>query len=316
MGLNASALSAANTAFNVAFREALKDMTGQNSQLAQMAEVVTLTTKTTVFPIKGTVARMREWVGPRMARQLQNYGFSATAAKYEDTVEVNVTDIEDDQYGLYTGAFADLGDAASYLPWDSVMTKFKAGSTDLCYDGVAYFSASHPKNPFDGTSDVQANLSTSKSLNATNLASEVTAMTQLTDGYGNLLRVRPTHLVVPEALRKTGRELVEMPTHIVFNTGSNENYAAAPANALQGTLQLMVLPDLDGGTNGSATSWYLADYGKRLKPFFWGWRTRPVMQPPSMNQHAEFNEDKLVYGVRARGAAGYGMWQLVRKMTA
>jgi phage major head subunit gpT-like protein len=310
MGVSTAAVAAATTAFNVAFRDGYTEICNQQGSWQSFAQEVQLNGKSTVFPILGNPPRFREWNGPRIAKEAQIYSFAVNSKTYEATSKVKVEDIEDDNLGLYDVNFSALGEAAALLPWDELIALLTAGSAGTCYDGQAFFSASHPKDPYDAGAGTQANLATSTALTASNVAAQVTAMTLLTDERGKLIRTRPTHLVVPQALEKTADEIIGVP---LIRQNITTNVDVVTSNVLERRLQKLVIPDLDGD---SSTTWYLGDFGKRVKPLVWGWRIRPQIQPPSMNQNVEFAENELVYGAKARGRAGYALWQLLRKMTA
>lgn len=311
MTVTTAAVAAATTGFSVIFRDAYARIAG-NSGFQQWADEITLSDKTTTFPIKGKTSRFREWNGSRIAREYQVYGYTLTAKKWEDTLKVAAEDIEDDRLGLYNSNFTDFGEAAGYLPYDQVVAALIAGTSQLCYDGQYFFDTDHPKDPFNSGAGTQVNLTTSSAtLTAANLHTQITAMTQLTDEFGNLLRIKPTHIMVPQNLEKTCDEIIGEPTILVYDATAQSSYAAAPGNAMRGKLQKIVLPELDGS---DTTAWYLLDLSKPVKPLFWGWKVRPQLQPPSMNEEHTFNKDEFVWGARARGAAGYCLWQLARKM--
>lgn len=62
---------------------------------------------------------------------------------------------------------------------------------------------------------------------------------------------------------------------------------------------------------GSGTAWYLLDLSREVKPFIWQERQKPELvaldDPKDENV---FWRKEFVYGAEARGAAGFGLWQL------
>src|SRR5690348_14697340 len=113
---------------------------------------------------------MRKWDGGE--RFIQNVvvdGFVVTNAKWENTLAIDRTDIEDDQYGVYTSMLIpNLARHAKLLPDQQIAATIEANAT--CYDGQAFFSASHPIDPSGQTTGTQKNLLTTNALNGTNLA--------------------------------------------------------------------------------------------------------------------------------------------------
>lgn len=59
-------------------------------------------------------------------------------------------------------------------------------------------------------------------------------------------------------------------------------------------------------------AWYLIDASRALKPLIWQERTKPELESkvdPSNSDHV-FMMDEVLYGIRARGNAGFSFWQL------
>ena len=61
-------------------------------------------------------------------------------------------------------------------------------------------------------------------------------------------------------------------------------------------------------------AWYLLDTTRVLKPFLWQERIKPAIQNTVDDSDSHvFLKDEYLYGIRARGNAGYGFWQLASK---
>ena len=68
-------------------------------------------------------------------------------------------------------------------------------------------------------------------------------------------------------------------------------------------------------------AWYLLDTTRTIKPLIWQERIKPALQGVNRNKdsfdmdsHA-FLKDEFLYGVRARGNAGFSFWQLASAST-
>ena len=70
---------------------------------------------------------MKEWVGEREIQKMAAYGYSIKNKKFEMTVSVPRDDIEDDQYGVYTPLFSNMGEAAAEHPDTLVFETMKKG---------------------------------------------------------------------------------------------------------------------------------------------------------------------------------------------
>jgi phage major head subunit gpT-like protein len=67
---------------------------------------------------------------------------------------------------------------------------------------------------------------------------------------------------------------------------------------------------------GASTAWYLIDTSRPIKPFIF--QTRKTLQLVRLDQETNenvFMRRKYIFGVDARYAAAYGMWQLAYKST-
>ena len=124
------------------------------SQWALAATHVPSTAKSTTYGWLGQYPKLREWVGPRTVKSMQEHGYSITNKLYEGTVGVQRTDIEDDNLGVYTPLLAEMGYAAATHPDELVFGLLGKGTTTLCYDGQNFFDTDHPVYPqVDGTGD-------------------------------------------------------------------------------------------------------------------------------------------------------------------
>ena len=94
----------------------------------------------------------REWVGARVVNDMKTHEYSITNKHYESTVGVNRNDIEDDEVGVYSPMFEEMGRAANVFPDELVFGLMADGFTTLCYDGQNFFDGDHPVYPnADGT---------------------------------------------------------------------------------------------------------------------------------------------------------------------
>lgn len=296
-------LSAAEVAFSSVFMSAYSAISPLSTAFTTR---INSTNRTTKLPMRSKLARFRKWEGERISRSGGVYTYSVDAEKYELTYSVPIEDFEDDQLGLHRAWIAEMGQQAAMWQDDLVIAALLNGSTDTGYDGVAYFSDSHSLN--GNTID---NLFASKSLNADNFNEVQSAMAAWCAEDGRPLRVNGRLLVVPPALKRTAKEIVEAQQRIVNGTGS-----ASIDNVMRGEARVLVIPELSAAAGGSDTTWYLMDDSRPVKPFIFVERKAPMfMNLDESSEHA-FKNDEALYGARARGVAGYGPFWLAAKCTA
>lgn len=298
--------AAAEVAFSLAFQQAYRAVEPISPLFTQR---IGATTRTTKLPINAKLAKMRKWEGARITRSGAVYTYSVDAEKYELTYGIPLEDFEDDQLGFHTANIQDMAQNARLWMDDLVFAAIIAGGTDLAYDGVAFFSDSHSLG--GNTID---NLRASTSLTADNYSSVRAVMQSFVGENGESLRVNPNLLLVPPALERTAREIVEATQRSVVH-GSN-TAANAIDNVMRGTARVIVAPQLSTAAGGSDTTWYLLDSSRPVKPFLFVERKAPEFSQLTAGSEHAFKDDEFLYGVRARGAAAYGPFWLACKCTA
>ncbi len=83
-------------------------------------------------------------VGDRVLKSMAAHGYVIENKKYEGTVSIGRTEIEDDQAGVFMPMFTEMGQAAARHPDKLVFGLLKAGFTTECYDGQNFFDTEHP----------------------------------------------------------------------------------------------------------------------------------------------------------------------------
>lgn len=125
------------TAFNTGFRT-------NEQQWGRIATLVPSSTKSEQYGWLGQFPKLREWIGDRQVKNMAASSYAITNKSFESTIGVNRDDIEDDQYGVYTPLFQEMGFAAATHPDEMVFALLAAGFTTNCYDGQFFFDSDHP----------------------------------------------------------------------------------------------------------------------------------------------------------------------------
>jgi phage major head subunit gpT-like protein len=118
----------------------------------QLATTIQSNTRSNTYGWLGDFPHLREWVGDRVIKDMKECAYSIINKKYESTLGVDRTDIEDDNLGVYrTRAQAEANAVLSFFE-QSVANLLKDGFTELCSDGQPFFDTEHPVYPkTDGT---------------------------------------------------------------------------------------------------------------------------------------------------------------------
>jgi phage major head subunit gpT-like protein len=177
-----------------------------------------------------------------------------------------------------------------------------------CFDGKAFFANDHALKA-GATID---NLFTSMSCTKSNVAAVMAAMGGWVGEDGRSLRVRPNRLVVPPALEEEGLAIVG--SDILARVFGSNTAAAGESNTMKGRLELKVYPELAAAAGGSDTDWYLQDTTRATKPVTLVERKAPKITFKGEDDDDNvFWDDEVVFGVKARGAAGWGPYWLAAK---
>lgn len=264
----------------------------------RVATTVPSTTRTNTYGWMARLLAMRKWVGPRIIENLKSHAYQLENEPYEKTVGVDKHDIADDQLGIYTPLFQELGRVGRKWPDQTVKTALQGGLTNLGFDNVPFFSNAHPLNPAGN----QNNNFTGTTLSTTNFAAVRSAMMAYTGEDGEPLGVMPNLLVVPPQLEDTAHTIV-----------TAERGASGASNVQRGQAEVLMVPELAN----QGTTWYLADVTSPIKPLIW--QLREAIQLAQLTQFTDQNVfmiRQFLYGLEGRGVAGYGPWFLMARAIA
>ncbi len=148
MDLNQGNLRSLYVGYSTAFQGGFS---GVSPMYERVATVVNSTTAENEYGWLGQMPRFREWIGDRHVNSLKTHGYSIKNKPFEQTVGVDRDAIEDDNIGVYTPLFSELGRSAASFPDELVFPFLKAGFATTCYDGQYFFDTDHPVIAEDGS---------------------------------------------------------------------------------------------------------------------------------------------------------------------
>lgn len=243
----------------------------------------------------GQVPQMQKWVDERKIRGLSENKYEIFNEDYEATLGVKRNDIEDDKLGAIKIRIADLARRAATHPWKLIIDAVMAGSTALCYDGQAFFSASHVEgNNQTAQSNIVSRTGNTVALTKADFLSAVAKLQSFKDDQGepyNEGELKLTVLAHP-AQRGVMEELFK--AAVISQT----------TNVLVGAANVIYSSRLT-----STTNWYLFETGSSMKPFIKQIR-KPVEFNALENESDQgFMRKVFAYGVDYRIGIGYGLWQ-------
>lgn len=147
MQVNAENLRNMFTGFSAAFAGGLGMAT---SQWAQVAMRVPSSTRSNEYGWMGQIPNMREWIGDRVINGIAVHDYTIRNKPWELTIGVDRDDIQDDNLGIFTPLFTEMGRATAAHQDQLVFSALKNGFTEKCYDGQPFFDTEHPVLDEDG----------------------------------------------------------------------------------------------------------------------------------------------------------------------
>ncbi|WP_026784218.1 Mu-like prophage major head subunit gpT family protein [Pleomorphomonas koreensis] len=154
MEVNAANLNSLRVGYSAAYQRGL----GQApSQYPRVSTIVPASQKEQKYGWLGKIAKVREWIGPRLVRSMEQHDYSIKEKKWELTQAVDRDDIETDNLGIYGPMFEEMGMSTQSLPDELVFGLLKDGFSTVCYDGQNFFDTDHPVLDKDGNETSVAN---------------------------------------------------------------------------------------------------------------------------------------------------------------
>jgi len=135
------------------FRNRVAEL-GAESIYKKISTIITSNTNSNTYGWLGQFPQLREWLGDRVIKDIAEAAYQIVNKKYEATLGVDRTDIEDDNLGQYSILAKEMADEVERFFNQSIADLLVNGFTNLCYDGQPFFDTEHPVYPnVDGTGD-------------------------------------------------------------------------------------------------------------------------------------------------------------------
>jgi len=231
--------------------------------------------------------------------QLQGYDVTYTHLKYALGTQVTYEMFQDDQFNVMNRKPRELAKAKmrtkEQAAADVFNNAFTAGGGGLASftsgDGVALVSTAHTRT--DGGANISNH--TTSDLAEDSLEVGLVAMRGTVDNKGQLQMVQPDTLLVPPALEKEARILLDSSGRV--GTGNND------INPYQGRLKILVWDYLGSAAGGSDTAWFVLD--QSLHALNWFDRDDRGIEGPE----TDFDNKTAKWSVTCRWSVGYSDWR-------
>lgn len=264
----------------------------EKSIYEKIATVVPSTGSSTLHAWLNQIPRMREWLGPRFVNNITSNSITIVNRKFENTIELERTEIEDDQYGLYIPVAGYAGADAAANPDRLLLTALTANGT-WGGDGAAFFGTTRTYG-----SNTISNYTTS-ALSQTTFETAMITMQSYLGHNDDPLMVEPTILLVGPKLYPTAWDILKNPNSGVVTTGTTADRIAG-ANRNLNSVELVMSKRLTGAYDDY---WFLFGQTAGIRGLVYQDRMKAEFQAARMDVNGEFvfKEDKFQMGTRARG---------------
>jgi phage major head subunit gpT-like protein len=141
--------------YSTAFHKGLE---GAPRHWDRVAMTAPSTARSNTYAWLGQLPGMREWIGDRIIKNLRAHSYAIENVTFESTIEVPRPDIEDDQYGVFSPLFSEMGQQAGEHPDQLVFSLLANGFSGACYDDKPFFAADHPVRNATGAETAVSNM--------------------------------------------------------------------------------------------------------------------------------------------------------------
>lgn len=155
MKINPGTLDTLGRTFNSLYQQGL---TMAPEQSAMVSTVVPSSTGENEYGWLGKLPSMREWLGDRVINAATASEYTIKNRDFEQTIGVDRNDIEDDNIGIYSPLFTEMGRSTMAHKEELVFAQLANGFNRPCYDGQNFFDASHPVIAADGSTTLVSNV--------------------------------------------------------------------------------------------------------------------------------------------------------------
>lgn len=237
------------------------------------------------YPFLNLFGGMKEWLSARQLNNIKSEKVEVSNKTFEDSVSIKREEIEDDQFGLYSPIFEQLGYNAEIL-WQELAIKALLDNGNWL-DGKPYFDATRKY----GTNDVINK--TALALSEASFDEAYTTMMTYKGHNGKILANVPSLLVVPPQLRKTALNIVK--NGFAYDAVDKVQLE----NMNKGICDVLVLESLAVAPK----NWYLMNSSGIIKPVANQVRKRAsgIVRKDKDTDDNVFNDNVFNYGVDARG---------------
>lgn len=302
MDVNRQNLERIRENFSRLFFEVLKSNQNQGREFVRkLGRIVPSTASKETYQWMVRTGGLRKFEGERVLNRFKSYDLTIEADEYEDSLEIDLRDIERDRLGMHAPGIATMAESV-YWHYAVLFTDLlENGFNVTAYDGADFFGTGHPchddKDTFSNYTDLELSVEAFRAMKL--------APTKILDRNGRRMGVKYDTLFVPTELEEKATSL------------NNDEYLLKdPADPSLGSYKNPVRGQFDEIVEMEYTS-----PGASSK--YWATDSRLVETvPPMLLQQVKtpdysavtnpqdfqvWNSRKVYHGTHCEHGAGYGL---------
>lgn len=283
----------AHKIFNASFARAMAELFAARELspgLMNLAMDVSSTGAAEDYPFLGAMPIVREWLGEATAEQVKDYEYLIRNRDWVSTVIIHENHIADDRTGVLQTLAQQLARRIFVHPEKLLIESIVAGTSNVAYDGIAYFSDASGVRVID---NLLGGAGTSLANLEADLNAALVAMARFVDDQGEPMGIQGNVIVCPVALENNFRRLVNSVGDPTVSAGVNT------FNPYQGRFTVIGNPRLDAA---DANDWYLFATNEPMRPFVYQLR-----QATENRFDRKPGTKQWLATADYRGAIGYGI---------
>lgn len=273
------------------------------------------------YGLFGGFPGMREWIGPRQMATAVKKSYTIVNRKFESSCPITEEDLDRDKTGLLEAYLADYAEQVPSGHWEDLVIEL-LNANGLCYDGIAFFSALHVLN--DETAQINEltasqctnlNIGTATAPTAEEAARALLQVIGYMQTYkndkGRLVNRNAKGFTVMTASVAIQAAMIEAITSVTLS-----NNVSNPLNGLK-LAGLDIDVQLEPSYTGVAPTTEFLTFRKdgRLKPILT--QEEQALTVDMLDRDSDYFklQGAIAILLKARRAAGYGLWQHASRST-
>jgi phage major head subunit gpT-like protein len=276
------------------------------AQLWKLAcQVLPVSDATTYFEWLGDLPAVKEWKDQRQLEGIKKHNFSIVSKLWENTISMKYGDLKKNSQMIMSRVDSMAYNMAKH-PSKLFFDLLTAGTTGLGFDGVAFFSASHPIDDKPGS--VNSNLITGAGVDTlahltTDWAKARAGFLSLVDRAGDPIfdELGEVHVFHSPYYQDVFDQL--------FNNAANTSGIVNPYFK-----QAVTHPAPWLGVASTSTDWFALKLDMPLKPFIFAELEAINTNAPraGWDESDVFKKNLIHFGAVGEYNIGYGFWQLAQ----